>query len=182
MMCDDCLNGHIPSTAAPSSPERWRCLRRLQAAKTCAASERALSSRVMQRLALVVIESGLGIVFIHPRNAPPDAPASLPSGIVSDGETTEQGAVRLAHEQTGLHVAITERLLEFEQQGTPYGTALMTGYVARVSGGELRGGDEGPPVVYALDDLPAIIPERVANQRVLAEYLSRRRQGRPQVI
>ena len=129
----------------------------------------------MQRLSLVVVESGVGIVFVHPRGGPTDAPASLPSGIVLDGETPEQGAVRLVREQTGLDVAIAERLVDFEQEGTPYGTAAMTGFVARIEGGELREGDEGPPVVYALDDLPGIIPVRAANQRVLEVYLSRRR-------
>ena len=84
-----------------------------------------------------------------------------------DGETPELGAVRLVREQTGLDVAITERLVDFEQEGTPYGT--------RAIGGELQEGEEGPPVVYPLDDLPAIIPVRVANQRVLDAYLSRRR-------
>jgi hypothetical protein len=48
----------------------------------------------------------------------------------------------------------------------------MFGFVARAVGGELRAGDEGAPVVYALDALPQIIPVRVANQRVLAAYLS----------
>jgi len=129
----------------------------------------------MRRLALVVVESGPGIVLVHPPGGPEHAPASLPSGIVLDGETPEHGAVRLVHEQTGLDIAITELLVEFEQVGTPYGDAAMTGFVARVEGGELREGDEGAPVVYALEDLPAIIPERVANQRVLAEYLSGRR-------
>ncbi len=129
----------------------------------------------MQRLALVVVESGPGIVFIHPPGGPADAPASLPSGIVLDGETPEHGAVRLVHEQIGLDVVITERLVEFEQEGTPYGNAAMTGFVARVEAGELREGDEGAPAVYALDDLAAIIPVRVANQKVLAAYLSRRR-------
>jgi len=128
----------------------------------------------MQRLALVVVESGPGIVFIHPRGGPSNAPASLPSGIVLEGETPERGAVRLVQEQTGLAVAITERLVEFEQEGTPYGIAAMTGFVARVEGGELREGDEGAPAIYALDNLPAIIPTRVANQRVVAAYLSRR--------
>ena len=129
----------------------------------------------MQRLSLVVVESGPGIVFIHPPGGHADAPASLPSGTVLDEETPKQGAVRIVREQTGLDVAITERLIDFEQDGTPYGTAAMTGFVARVEGGELREGDEGPPAVYALDDLPAIIPVRVANQRVLEAYLSRRR-------
>jgi ADP-ribose pyrophosphatase YjhB (NUDIX family) len=128
----------------------------------------------MQRLALVVVEMGPGIVLVHPPSGRAEASASLPSGIVLDGESPEDGAVRLVHEQTGLHVAITERLVEFEQEGTPYGTADMTGFVARVKAGELQEGDEGMPVVYRLDDLPAIISVRVANQRVLATYMSTR--------
>ena len=92
----------------------------------------------MQRLALVVVEFGPGIVLIHPLGGPTDAPASLPSGIVLDGETPEEGALRLVHDQTGLHVAITKRLVEFEQEGTPYGTAAMTGFVARVVHGRER--------------------------------------------
>ena len=113
-------------------------------------------------------------MLVHPPSGPADAPASLPSGIVLDGETPEEGALRLVHEQTGLRIAITSRLVEFEQDGTPYGTAAMTGFVARVVAGELREGNEGPPIVYALDNLPAIIPARVANQRVLAIYLASR--------
>jgi ADP-ribose pyrophosphatase YjhB (NUDIX family) len=129
----------------------------------------------MQRGSLIIVESGPGIVLTHPPSGTAAAPASLPSGILLDGETPEQGAVRLVREQTGLDVAITERLVDFEQEGTPYGTVAMTGLVARVIGGELQEGNEGPPVVYPLDDLPAIIPVRVANQRVLDAYLSRRR-------
>jgi hypothetical protein len=51
----------------------------------------------------------------------------------------------------------------------------MTGFVARITGGELQEGEEGAPVAYPLDDLPAIIPVRAANQRVLDAYLSSRR-------
>jgi ADP-ribose pyrophosphatase YjhB (NUDIX family) len=127
----------------------------------------------MQRLALVVVETDAGLVFIHPPGGPAEAPTSFPSGIVLDDETPEQGAVRLVREQTGLNVVLTERIIDFEQPGTPYGVAAMTGFVARVEGGELREGDEGPPLVYALDALPAIIPVRVANQRVLDGYLAR---------
>jgi ADP-ribose pyrophosphatase YjhB (NUDIX family) len=129
----------------------------------------------MPRHVLVVVESGPVIVFVHPPGGPADAPASLPSGVVLDGETPERGAVRVVHEQAGLDVAITERLVEFEQEGTPYGTAAMTGFVGRVEGGELREGEEGPPAVDAFDDLPVIIPVRIANQRVLAAYVSTRR-------
>jgi len=125
------------------------------------------------QLALVVLEAEGGIVLTHPPGGPPEAPASLPSGNVVDGETPEQAAVRLALEQTGLEITLVAELTRFLQEGTPFGTAEMFGFVARAVGGELREGDEGPPVVYPLDALPAIIPVRVANQRVLAAYLAR---------
>jgi 8-oxo-dGTP pyrophosphatase MutT (NUDIX family) len=125
------------------------------------------------RLALVVLEAEGGIVLTHPPGGSPEAPASLPSGSVLDEETPEQAAVRLALEQTGLQIELSMELTRFLQEGTPFGTAEMFGFVAKAVGGELRHGDEGPPRVYPLDDLPAIMPIRVANQRVLAAYLAR---------
>lgn len=130
----------------------------------------------MQRLSLVVVESEGGIVFTHPGSDSAAGTASLPSGNVLDHESPEEAATRIVREQTGLTVELTQRLIEFEQEGTPFGTALMTGFVARVVGGELREGEEGPPTVHPLDDLPAIIPVRVANQRVLAAYVASRTQ------
>ena len=126
------------------------------------------------RLALVVLEADGGIVLTHPPGGSPDAPASLPSGSVLDDETPEEAAVRLALEQTGLEIELAGELTRFLQEGTPFGTAEMFGFVAKAVGGELREGDEGLPRVYPLDDLPAIIPVRVANQRVLAAYLGGR--------
>jgi ADP-ribose pyrophosphatase YjhB (NUDIX family) len=128
----------------------------------------------MQRLSLVVVETDRGIVFTHPEGGSAGGSASLPSGNVLEHESPEQAAERIVREQTGLAVELTDRLVEFEQEGTPFGTALMTGFVARAVGGELREGDEGPPSVHPVDDLPAIIPIRVANQRVLAAYLASR--------
>jgi ADP-ribose pyrophosphatase YjhB (NUDIX family) len=128
----------------------------------------------VQRLSLVVVETDGGVVFTHPGSGSAAALASLPSGNVLDDESSEEAAVRIVREQTGLVVELTELLTDFEQEGTPFGTASMTGFVARAVGGELREGDEGPPSVHPLDDLPTIIPVRVANQRVLAAYLASR--------
>ncbi len=125
--------------------------------------------------ALAVVEADHGIVLVHPPGGPPEAPASLPSGFIEDGETPEVGAVRLVREQTGLEVELVAELTRFLQEGTPIGTVQMFGYVARVSGGTLvKDGPEGPAVVYPLDALPAIIPVRAANRRVLATYLEGR--------
>ena len=80
--------------------------------------------------------------------------------------------MRMVREMTGLEVTIVEELINFIQEGTPTGTMNAHGYIARVTGGTLRDdGSEGPARVYRLDALPAIIPIRVANQRVLDAYL-----------
>lgn len=125
--------------------------------------------------ALVVVERDGGIVLVHPPEAPPEAPASLPSGVLEYGETPEAGAVRVVSEQSGLEAEVEAELGRFLQEGTPFGPVLMFGYLARAVGGELRtNGHEGPAIVYPIDDMPAIVPVRVANQRVLAAYLERR--------
>jgi hypothetical protein len=46
---------------------------------------------------------------------------------------------------------------------------------ARDAGGELLDeGPEGPARAYSLDDLPEIVPVRVASQRTLDAYLQQR--------
>jgi ADP-ribose pyrophosphatase YjhB (NUDIX family) len=128
---------------------------------------------------LVVIETQSGeIVFIHPPGAPAEAPASLPSNPCAPGEAPPDGAVRMAREMTGLEVEIVRELVTFIQPGTPTGTMCAHGYLARVTGGAmLADGPEGPVRAYPLQALPAIVPIRVANQRVLRAYLEHRPQS-----
>lgn len=122
--------------------------------------------------ALVVIEtSDNEVVMIHPPGAPADAPASLPSNPCNPDESPEQGAIRIARELTGLEVELVDEVVTFVQPGTPTGTMLAHGYLGRVIGGAmLDEGPEGPVRTYPRDQLPAIVPIRVANQRVVAAY------------
>jgi ADP-ribose pyrophosphatase YjhB (NUDIX family) len=124
--------------------------------------------------ALVIVETAAGeIVLIHPPGAPADAPASLPSNPCADGETPEAGAVRMVREMTGLEVEVVREITTFIQPGTPTGTMCAHGYLARVVGGQmLDSGPEGAVAAYPVDRLPAIVPVRVANQRVLDAYLN----------
>jgi ADP-ribose pyrophosphatase YjhB (NUDIX family) len=126
--------------------------------------------------ALVIVEMGDdAIVFIHPPGGTSDAPASLPSNPTERGESPEDAAVRLVREMTGLEVSLVREFVTFIQEGTPTGTMCAHGYIARVTGGSLTDdGPEGPAKAYPLNALPAIMPVRVANQRVLAAYLEQR--------
>jgi 8-oxo-dGTP diphosphatase len=124
---------------------------------------------------IVVIEAPPGIVVVHPTNAPADAPGSLVGGPCEPGETPEHAAIRYAVELTGLEVELRAELVRFVQEGTPFGTGMVVSYVATATGGALRDDrPEGPARAYALEELPAIVPIRVANQRVLDAYLQRR--------
>jgi ADP-ribose pyrophosphatase YjhB (NUDIX family) len=129
--------------------------------------------------ALVVVETDDGeIVFIHPRGGPPEAPASLPSNPCHPGEAPQAAAVRMVREMTGLEVAVPREFVTFIQEGTPTGTMCAHGYVARVIGGTLiDDAPEGPARAYPIDALPAIMPIRVANRRVLDAYLDQRPAG-----
>ena len=87
----------------------------------------------------------------------------------------EDAAVRMVREMTGLDTAIVREFVTFIQPGTPTGTMCAHGYIARVTGGTLTDqGPEGPARTYPLDALPAIMPIRLANQRVLDAYLKQR--------
>ena len=129
--------------------------------------------------ALVVVETNAGeIVFIHPPGGPAHAPASLPSNPCEPGEAPQDAAVRMVREMTGLEAIVIREFVTFIQEGTPTGTMCAHGYVARVTGGTLTGdGPEGPARAYPVDALPAIMPIRVANQRVLDAYLRLREEG-----
>jgi ADP-ribose pyrophosphatase YjhB (NUDIX family) len=126
--------------------------------------------------ALVVVETAQDeVVFIHPVGAPPEAPASLPSNPCNPGEAPQDGAVRMVREMTGLDVEVVREVVTFIQPGTPTGTMCAHGYVARVVGGSMIDeGPEGAVKAYPVRALPAIVPIRVANQRVLAAYLAER--------
>jgi ADP-ribose pyrophosphatase YjhB (NUDIX family) len=123
--------------------------------------------------ALIVVETAAGeVLMIHPPGAPPEASASLPSNPCARGEAPEEGAVRMVREMTGLEVEVVREIITFIQQGTPTGTMCAHGYLARVTGGTmLDDGPEGAVRTYPRDQLPAIVPIRVANQRVVAAYL-----------
>ena len=109
---------------------------------------------------------------MHPLGAPHDAPASLPSDPCDAGEEPIDAAVRIVREKTGLEVTILREFATFIQEGTPTGTMCAHDYEARITGGEfLVNGPEGSAKAYPLDDLPGVVPVRVANQRTLDEYL-----------
>lgn len=86
--------------------------------------------------------------------------------------------MREVQEETGLVVELTAELCRlFDRQTAdgeplPFGPMMQFGYVARVIGGELREGDEGPAVLYEKGCTPRISSRRTGSARVFGHYLA----------
>ena len=95
----------------------------------------------------------------------------LPAGLVEYGESPEDAAVREVYEETGLESKITESLgwHYFDCDSWP-GPMVQFFFQAEVTGGSLKGSDEGTAGIYALEDLPAISSIRTGSQMALEAY------------
>ena len=132
--------------------------------------------------AIVVVEvSPDEVVLVHPGGSA-DGPASLPGGACEPGEHPLEGAVRVAREATGLDVEVVLELTTLVQEGSPSGTTLAHGLVARPTGGALAvdgaGGPDGPVSVHRWDALPPVVAEHHAARQVLDAYVTWREAGR----
>lgn len=123
--------------------------------------------------AIVVVEqSPAMLVLVHPGARSTAEPASLPAKLCGPGELPADEAVHVVREVTGLDVELVRELTTFIQEGTPSGTMNAHGFLARVVGGSMLAiGPEGAVGIHPVDDLPEIVPARVAVRKVLATYL-----------
>lgn len=82
---------------------------------------------------------------------------SLPAGYLDQGEDPKVTAVRELLEETGLHVEI-ERLIDvYHNPPEQGGASIFILYEGRVSGGEIKAGDDvDAAAFFSLDNLPDV--------------------------
>ena len=82
-------------------------------------------------------------VLIKRRNQPFQGKWALPGGFVEVGETVESAAVREAAEETGLDVELIALLGVYSDPARdPRGHTVSVSYIARPTGGSLKGADD----------------------------------------
>ena len=124
-----------------------------------------------------------GIVTILPPHLPPETAAALPAGLVEYGESLKKAVIRETCEENGLETEIIQSLGWIFVRyfaGWP-GLLLQFMYEARVTGGELRGSDEGKAGIYPPDAFPSIVcPERRGSWNAITTYLARKNITHPE--
>lgn len=101
----------------------------------------------------IIIEYGdNSIVLIKRANEPFKDKWALPGGIMDEGETIEQTAVREAKEETGLDVQLTRLVGVYSKPGRdPRGRTATVTYAAKVTGGILKADDDAKEILRTKD-------------------------------
>jgi len=117
----------------------------------------------------VLIEAGRRLLLVRRSQDPQQGSWSIPAGFMDGGEDPMRAAQREALEETGLEVEITG-LQDIYPAGADGGGAdMLIVYRARVTGGELRPGDDASEAGYfAAEALPELA--FVSTQAIIARW------------
>jgi len=105
----------------------------------------------------VIIQDAGRLLLIKRGNDPERGKWSVPAGFVDAGEDPARAAEREAFEETGLRVRVTGLLDVYARLRSTDGADILIVYLAQVTSGELRPGDDAEAAAYFdLDDLPEL--------------------------
>jgi mutator protein MutT len=106
-----------------------------------AAGQRPTVQRIPCAGAVVKDQAGR-LLLVKRRHEPGAGLWSLPGGRIEPGETAEQAMVREVREETGLLVSAIRLLGVVERHGRAGSVAVISDFLAAVTGGSLAAGDD----------------------------------------
>jgi len=107
--------------------------------------------------ACVIINEQRELLVIKRKFEPKAGQWALPSGYIEIDQTPEEAAIAEMQEETGLTGEIN-KFLDYHMGFSPiYEKVLSMGYLMKITGGELKAGDDALEAVFsAFDKLPPI--------------------------
>ncbi len=115
----------------------------------------------------VLLRRNHDVLLVKRRFEPRAGLWSLPAGFMEYGETVEETAVRELKEETNLDVVLTRLFGVYTGCDDPRNQAVLIVYEGKITGGQLRPGDDASDVrFFPLDALPKEIAFE-AHKRVL---------------
>jgi thiamine-phosphate diphosphorylase len=123
----------------------------------CATCQRPVYENPVPATAVVVFNERNELLLVQRGQEPGKGKWCLPGGFQEMGETPEQCAEREFKEETGLDGSV-QGLIGLEMGQNPLaGEVLVAGYHVRVTGGQLRAGDDAVEAAYfPLPQLPEL--------------------------
>ncbi|MGF1504334.1 MAG: NUDIX domain-containing protein [Anaerolineae bacterium] len=114
------------------------------------------------------VEQDARVLLVERGVAPFVGRWALPAGFLDYGEDPEAAVLREVYEETGLRVAV-ERLVEAAAPTEENGWVLLLIYIARVTGGQLRAGDDAlDAAFYSAADLTRVTIAFESTKKLLA--------------
>jgi ADP-ribose pyrophosphatase YjhB (NUDIX family) len=126
--------------------------------------------------ALIINDS---IVLLVMRKYPPRVGDwSFPAGFMEYGESPAHCCIREVKEETGLEVKLTDSFKVYSGSDDPRTKAVLIMYIAEITGGDLRAGDDASELeFFPLDGLPKNLAFE-SHIRALNEFIEYQNTGR----
>ncbi len=126
----------------------------------CTACDDVVYENPVPAAGVIVFDDAGRLLWVRRALEPRRGLWTLPAGFVEYDEHVAQCAVREAREETGLDVAIERLFGAYMAMDDPRTRVVLLLYLARVTGGELRAGDDADDVGYFPLDAPPPIAFR----------------------
>jgi len=119
--------------------------------------------------AVILTQNGK-ILLVKRKYDPFSGDWSLPAGFIEYDESPEQCAIREAKEETNLEIKLTGLFKVYSGSDDPRTNAILVVYLAKVTGGTLKPGDDASDAEYFAKDK---IPQNIAfaaHRRVVSDF------------